>query len=237
MMWTLLSGVTCALVLVLPLTVQTAGVVTFQSDLVRDSSTGSKTERLEGRVFFDGASEKLRIEVKSPIHQWVTVHGKEMLLYYPDRRLAYRVMFNGDAAMPFFRVMWNCFKEDFGLRQQGYAMARYDRSGSLLKSMWTPPKALARMIREATLEYDGNKLTRVEYTTARGNLLSRAVFSQHVPVSGYQFPLRVAIRYGSAQGTTDEVAVYSNHRFNVPLPPDVQNFKIPKGVEVKDLVW
>lgn len=236
-MRTVLWSVVCSLLVMLPRTGQTAGVATFQADLVRDASAGSKSERLEGRVFFDSASDTLRIQVQSPISQWVTVHGKEMLLYYPERRQAYRVLFKGDAAMPFFRIIWNCFKEDFGLRQQGFAMARYDRNGTSLKSMWTPPGALARLIREAILEYEGNRLTRVEYTTARGNLLSRAVFSQHVPVSGYHFPLHVAIRYGSAQGMTDEVAVYSNPRFNAPLPAEVVNMKIPPGVEVKELVW
>lgn len=225
------------LVLTCPPVTVAAAVATFQANLVRESSLGSRPERISGRIFFDAASEKLLIEVQAPVHQWVIVQGSEMLLYYPEAKQAFRVVSKSDAFMPFFRVIWNCFKEDFDLPRQGYTMVRHQKKGNALLSTWSPPSQLSRVVGEATLEYSDSKLTRVEHKTARGNLLSRAVFGQHVPVSGYSFPLEVTISYGSKQGVTEERVIYSEPRFDLPLPADIVNFKIPDGISVKDVVW
>ncbi len=219
------------------LTASLSPIDTFEADLVRQTSTGRKEETLRGRVYYSVSSGRLLIKVVAPVHQWVLVQGKEMYLYYPEVKQAFRVLTRAEAAMPFFRVIWNCFTEDFDFAKQGYKLARYDRKGSTLVSTWTPPGTLSRFLGEATLEYDGKKLLRVEHLTARRNLLSRVQFSQHVPVSGYLFPLEVSITYGSPSGTSTERVSYTNPRFNQPLAPEAANFRIPAGIEVKDIVW
>jgi hypothetical protein len=235
--WVCFCGVLTT-VLLLSLTGETLGIDTFQADILRTSVNAlKKEETVAGRLFFSRSSGSLVIVVQSPIHQWVLVRDKEMFLYYPETRQAYRVLSKGDATMPFFRVVWSCLKEDFDFSKQGYTMVRHDRKGKSLLSVWKPPANLSRVLGEATLEYEDNRLTRVEHKTAKGNVLSRAVFRQHVPIAGYAFPLDVSILYGSPKGTTEERVVYTNPRFNVPLPVEIINFKIPEGVEVKDIVW
>lgn len=223
--------------LCLPAASYTAPVTTFQAGLVREIQAGPKQDRVTGNVFFSATTGRLLIEVVSPLHQWVVVTGKEMLLYYPERRLAFRVISRADTTMPFFQVMWNCFKEDFDLARQGYTITKYERRGTTLVSTWKPPASLASHLSSATLEYEGNKLLRVEHKTARGNVLTRAVFGQHVPLSGYFLPLEVSILYGSRAGSTEERVTYANPRFNHPLPPEVVNFEIPSGTEIKEIVW
>ena len=216
---------------------QGAVLETFQADFARESSSGVKGEILRGRVSFEASAGRLLVEVSGPVHQWMVLQGKETLLYYPEQQQAFRMISKTDTSMPFFKVIWSCFKEDFDLARQGFKMARYEKKGTTLLSIWTPPANLSKLVGEATLEYDGNKLMRVEHKTAHGNMLSRAVFRQHTVFGGYAFPLEVAISYGSKQGVTDERVVYSNPRFNTPLPAVVRDFKIPAGIKVQDIEW
>ena len=212
-----------------------AAVTTFEADLLRVSSGSGGREEQSGRLSFDASEGRLVIEIAKPLHQWAVLKGNELLLYYPDSRQALRITSKTPASMPFFGVVWNCFKEDFGLAAQGYRMTRHEKKAQRLLSMWAPPASLARLVGEAVLEHEGPRLIRVEHKTARGNMLSLALFSQHTTVAGAAFPLEVSIAYGSRQGVTQETVVFRNPRFNAPLSDGMKNFAVPAGVTIKDV--
>jgi outer membrane lipoprotein-sorting protein len=210
---------------------------TFVAEFIREYSTQSKQETLKGKLFYEADSGKLLIEVDTPIHQWMILQGNETLIYYPETMLAFRIRSKAEAVMPFFKVILGCLKEDFGLSQQGYALAHYEKKGNVLLSTWSPPPQLSKLIGKAVLEYQANKIMRIEYQTPDGKLLSQAIFHQHVFFSGSYFPLEVSISYKTNQDSRAEKVVYVHPQFNAPLPGDVREFKIPAGAKVKDIEW
>jgi len=210
---------------------------TFMADFSREYLAQKKSETVTGKIFYEADSNKLLIEVEKPLHQWMILQANETLVYYPETKQAFRLISKVEAVMPFFKIILGCFKEDFGLAQQGYTLAHYEKKGSVLLSTWNPPKNLSKLVGEAILEYDANKLMRIEHKTPKGNLLSRAVFKQHTPFSGYFFPLEVTFSYRSNQDSAEEKVVYIRPQFNAPLPAEIKEFKIPPGVKVKDIEW
>ena len=233
------ASVCCVVLAFLPTLVDGHGAAlqTFQADLVRTSANGTKREVISGRLAFDASAARLVVEVLQPLHQWMRLEGTEVLVYYPVAREAFRIRSKTPATMPFFSVIWGSFKDDFDLPRLGYRMARYDKKGGTLTSVWLPPANLARYVGEATLQYDGGRLVRVEHKTAKGNLLTRSVFAGHVPFGGLSFPLEVSISYGSKTGVSEESVVYSNPRFNAPLDAAMKDFKIPPQIPVKVIDW
>lgn len=210
---------------------------TFQASFVRDYVAGKRKEQSSGNIYFDSAAQKLVLEVTAPVHQWLILHGNEILLYYPEARQAFRLSSRSDAAMPFFQVILNGFKEDFGLAEQGYSVSSHDTRGGALSATWTPSKKLSKALGPAVLNYENNRLVRVEYKTARGNLLTRVLFGNPTAVKGYSFPLDVSISYGSPNGVAEERVIYANALFDLPIPASVKGLAVPAGIAVKDIVW
>jgi outer membrane lipoprotein-sorting protein len=139
--------------------------------------------------------------------------------------------------MPFFVVFIGCMQEDFGLGILGYTLARHEKKGSILTSFWRPPKNLVKLLGETILVHDANRLVRVEYRSPKGTLLREGIFNRHTLFGGYYFPLEISISSKSTQESTLEKVTYIDPRFNAALPAAVKDFKLPPGVQVKEVDW
>lgn len=210
---------------------------TFVSDFQREFVNRGQKETISGRVFYDVNLKKLLIRVDQPLRQWMVLEGRETIIYYPDKKQAFRIKTQIEAVMPFFQVFIGCVEEDFGLGRLGYAMAGYEKKGMSLTSNWTPPKNMAKNLGDVVLVYESNRLVSAEYKTPKGAPASKGTFGRHIPFGGYFFPLEISIESKYEGGSTTEKVAYVNPEFNGALPEDVRAFKLPPGVMVKDVEW
>jgi len=210
---------------------------TFMAELHREYITSGRREILDGKIYYDAEAKKVIVEVTSPIHQWMFLQKFETLIYYPQERKAFRMQARSDAVLPFFQLFIGCLKEDIGLGDLGYTFSRYEKKDDILISVWIPPIRFSKILGEAVLKLQANKLVEVQYKTPKGDLYSRGEFGQHVLFGGYFFPLDVSLAQLAGQQKSLERVTYSNPVFNRPLPPSIREFKIPEDVPVKNVLW
>ena len=202
----------------------------------RHSVQNGVSETTRGTIFFRAQALTL-VHIQTPVNQWMLHRDQEMLIYYPDEQKAFRIT---STQIPFFVSFFQAFLgvllEDFGLTSIGYTLARCDQQGDVLISHWNPPAAAVKSLGSFLLEYQANRLVRVELNDPRGQLVSRTLFRNHQPYGNIDFPGEIlSERFQGMKGT--ETVLFIEPRFNVELPAEAVNFSIPAGVSVKEVQW
>jgi len=212
-------------------------IKTISVEFTREYSESNTKEIIKGKIYYRAPSKTV-IKIENPIVQWMILEGKEMIIYYPDDKKAFRIISTWNPfSMPFFQAFVGVVKEDYGLTELGYTLANYETNDNSLISHWNPPKNLSKFLGEFILEFKDNKIIRVELRNAKGKTLSKSLYKNHILYGATYFPLEIfTIKYLKS-GSTFERIVYRNPQFNSSLPQEVIDFKIPADIKVKEVKW
>lgn len=193
-------------------------------------------EIVKGDIYYQ-APTNLILKVTDPIHQWMIFEGNEMIIYYPDENRGFQIISQNPISLPFFQVFVGVAREDYGLTDVGYVFSNHEKRGDTLLSYWNPPKSLSKRLGKFILMHISNKLVYTELKKADGIILSKSFYSDHINYGATYFPLKIStIQYTKTDSTVEKIA-YSNPQFNIPLPREVVNFKIPLDAEMKKVEW
>jgi len=163
--------------------------------------------------------------------------GNETVIYYPDEFLAFRIISQNPASMPFFQAFIQVVKEDYGLSDFGYIFKNFKKEGNILVSYWDPPKNLSKLLGKFILKHEDNKLMYIEVESPSGEILSKTYFKNHISFGATSFPLEISIIKNIRLSSTLEIVIYKNPQFNLPIPQEIIDFKIPSSVKVKEMRW
>jgi len=210
---------------------------TISIEFKREYKEGNKNEITKGNIYYQAILKEVVIKVEYPINQWMILKGNEMIIYYPNELQAFLIISQNPMSMPFFQAFIQVVKEDYGLSDFGYTFTNFKREGNILISYWEPPKILSKLLGKFALKYEDNKLIYTEIKDAKGEILSKTYFKNHIIFGATYFPLEVSIVKNTRLSSTLETVIYKNPQFNSPIPQEIIAFKIPLDVKVKEVKW
>lgn len=203
---------------------------------VRKVVQSDSTEVVKGIAYYQ-ASEKVFIEVQGPISQIMIIDGGVMLIYYPVEKKAFRMKAKGPIPMPFVQAILSVMKDDYGLTEMGYTLAKHETKGDTLYTYWDPPRKLKKHLGKFILGTANSLLVYAEARNPKGKTVAKSFYRKHTELAGKYFPLEVRSEIYDGSNRTEEYVVYSDVKFNIPLPDRVVNFKLPDSIDVKEVEW
>ena len=202
----------------------------------REHRIGDSIEVTEGNIYYQ-TPNKIILQVKKPIHQWIVIEETQMVLYYPNENKGFKIKSKIPFFLPFFQMFIGSFKENYGLSEIGYTITRYEKREDTLFTYWKPPNNLSNILGEALTIYISRKLVYVELKNANGRVINKTSYSNHIYYNGIYFPLNISIIHYNKQDSIVENVIYRDPKFNIPLPPEALNFTIPSNAQIKEIEW
>ncbi|MEM2175364.1 MAG: hypothetical protein QXI58_07070 [Candidatus Micrarchaeia archaeon] len=193
-------------------------------------------EFVKGRIYYQ-APQRIILKVIKPVNQWIVLEDTIMLIYYPNEQKAFRFHSKNPFSLPFFQAFVSVVTDDFGLPKVGFSLTKSEIKGDTLLTYWEPPKQIKKILGNTIIGLTKNKLLFVEIRDTKGRKLAKTTYSNHFQYGKNFFPLEITSVVYEKDSFTIEKVVYTNPQFNVPLPKEVVNFKIPDNIEIKEIEW
>jgi len=213
---------------------QTVKIITV--DFTRTVIEKKSDEVVKGHIYYQ-APKKIVLKVTEPVNQWMVFEGNTLFIYYPNELKAFRFISKNPFSLPFFQVFVGVVKDDFGLSEAGFSLTKSAVKGETLLTYWKPPKQAKKILGNAIVGLAKDKLVFVEMQDAKGKKLMKTSYSNHFQYGKTSFPLEITSVMYKKDSSTVEKVVFANPQFNVALPQEVVNFKIPANVEIKEIEW
>jgi outer membrane lipoprotein-sorting protein len=202
----------------------------FQRKLVQSNST----ETVKGVAYYQ-APHKVFIEVRDPVNQIMLINDGVMLIYYPAEKKAFRIKAKGPIPMPFIQTILSVMKDDYGLTEMGYTLAKHEKKGDTLYTYWDPPDELKKQMGKFVLGTSNGMLVYAEARKEKAT--AKSFYKKHIELAGRHFPLEVRSKVVEGRRRTEEFVSYSDVKLNIPLPDKAVNFQIPDSVPIKEVDW
>ncbi len=212
---------------------------TLSLDFTRELTENDKTEHIAGTLHYDASAARVVVEVAAPIKQIMVVKDKELEIYYPVEKQAFRFISEGRIPLPFVESIVQSTQAEHGLTAVGYSLEKHDIVNEVLYSYWSPPKKAKDKLGTIILGMQDDRLISAEVKNPKGHIIARSHYQNHSKVGMNYVPMMVT---SSTYGEKSEVLqyehiVYSNPQVNVNPPNQILNFAIPESVEVKEVKW
>lgn len=197
---------------------------------------GASREAVKGNIYYQ-APKRVVLKVTEPVYQWMVLERNTMLIYYPNEQKAFRFSSENPFSLPFFQAFVGVLKDDFGLSEAGFTLARNEMKEDTLLTYWKPPKQAKNILGNTMIGLARDRLVFVEVQDAKGKTLVKTTYRNHFQYGEVFFPLEIAsVQYQGSSSIIEEVT-YANPQFNVTLPQEIVDFRIPLGIEVKEIEW
>ena len=209
---------------------------TLSLNFEREFIQGDSIETTKGIAYYQ-APQRLFIEVDEPLSQIMLIDGAEMTIYYPVEKKAFRIMAKGPIPLPFIQTILSVMKDDYGLTEMGYTLAKHEIKDSTLYTHWDPPRKLKKRLGKFILGTTDGLLVYAEARTPKGKAAAKSFYKKHMELGGKHFPLEVRSEIYEGRKRTEEHVVYSDVKLNIPLPDRVISFQLPQSIPVKEIEW
>ncbi|TET78063.1 hypothetical protein E3J38_09055 [candidate division TA06 bacterium] len=212
------------------------GLESLSVHFLREHTESGGKEVTSGLVYYHQPSTVI-LRVTYPLEQWMVFEDTVTTIYYPASRQAFRIISRFGSYPPFVQAFIGVAERDYGLSVLGYRVRDYNVRADTLISHWAPPKGLSLFLGETILKIKDDKIVYTESRTVRGETLRKSVHKKHVRYQGTYFPMEILTTEYSRTDSTFEKVIFSEPKFNSPLPEEVLTFHIPTDVEVKEVRW
>ena len=232
-------SITLVLTCVLCHVLHASPLKTLSLDFTRELTENDKTEHIAGTLHYDARATRVVVEVTEPLKQIMVVKDKELEIYYPVEKQAFRFISEGRIPLPFVESIVQSTQAEHGLTAVGYSLEKHDIVNEVLYSYWSPPKKAKDKLGTIILGMQDDRLISAEVKNPNGHIVARSHYQNHSKVGMNYVPMMVT---SSTYGEKSEVLqyehiVYSNPQVNVNPPNQILNFAIPESVEVKEVKW
>jgi outer membrane lipoprotein-sorting protein len=209
---------------------------TLSLNFQRKTIQGDSVELVKGVAYYQ-APQKVSIHVQDPIRQVMFIDGEVMLIYYPVEKKAFRIKAKGPIPMPFVQTILSVMKDDYGLTEMGYTLAKHETKDGTLYTHWDPPRKLKKKLGRFVLGTAKGVLVYAEARDPKDRIAAKSFYKKHTELAGKHFPLEVRSEIYNGSNRTDEYVVYSDVKLNITLPDNVANFELPDSVAVREVEW
>ncbi|NOX36084.1 MAG: hypothetical protein GXO78_00955 [Calditrichaeota bacterium] len=192
-----------------------------------DSSSGT---------FYVKKMEYMYLEVTHPIHQIMVIEGNETLIYYPDRKLAFRLKSKNPVLMPFIPQLIASQRADIGFDNLGLKLEKQEFQGDSLISYWISPDPEKNIGRYQMIQVNDLPI-QIFYVSPDSMFASKILFTAYRQVDDLMLPHRIITENVSVKGVTIERIYLTDLKKNLPLPPEIVQFDLPDDVTVEEKEW
>jgi outer membrane lipoprotein-sorting protein len=211
-------------------------IKTLTIDFIRSETEKTGEEIVKGKIYYQ-SPKRIILKATEPISQWMIFKDDTMLIYYPNEQKAFRFISKNPFSLPFFQALLGFTEEDYEFSKAGFKLARHELKQDTLLSYWDPPEKLRKILGNTIIGLVNDKLVVIEIHDAKDKILTKTTYSNHFRYGKNFLPLEItSVTYQKNSNIVEKV-VYTNPQFNVPLPQDVVNFKIPANAEIKEIEW
>lgn len=211
-------------------------VKSISIEFTRTITEDTSKEVVKGNIYYQAPNLTV-LKVTDPINQWMILENDTMIIYYPKEEKAFKYTSKNPFSLPFFQIFVNIGKDNLGLSEAGFTLVRNEIKEDTLITYWKPPKQVKKALGNIIVGLSNDKLVLVEMHSPKRKKLARITFGNHFQYGDIFYPLEVVSVKYQKNGSTTEKVVYDNPQFNVELPQEVLNFKIPDSIEVEEIEW
>lgn len=202
----------------------------FERKVVQSSST----EITKGIAYYKSPN-RLFIEVKQPIKQIMIIEKNMLTIYYPEDNKAFCIKSKKSFTMPFINSIITAIKEDYGLAELGYNLVKHEKKDSKIYTYWDPPKDKRKILGQFIIASENNCLVYAELKSYEGKTIAKSFYQNHVKIDGRLFPMKVNSEIMEGTSVIEEQITYSEVKFNVAIPKEITNFRIPNSVKIENM--
>lgn len=196
----------------------------------------SPPEIVKGNIYYS-AEGKIYLEVTLPVSQLITLTGTQMNIYYPNERKAFVFESKNPLLLPFASVFLSSIKESMGLPELGFRASSVTQKSDTILSTWMPPAAGKAVVGRIELAEHSGAVVRTESYNPKGQLATRSVFKNYVPIRQGRVPLEVYSGWQTSKGWTRENLEFANPTPIEALPKHLNGFVIPSDVVPRKVQW
>ena len=203
------------------------------------ASPESRADTLSGTFYYSADGKTLLMLVR-PISQVFWVNGTQMVIYYPERKRAFKLQSREVVVPPVVGDLPMVLKPDYGLSQLGFRSAEHALSNDTLYVTWelaTSRRSKASAVKFITAEVKGH-LAWVRAEASDGKAKYETHFQQYRLIHrDVSLPERILyIRYSSTESDTVWVR-FSHLHWLARTPAMVKEYQIPEGVIIEERTW
>jgi len=219
------------------LVVISSGLQTLSLDFQRiTEETGKPKEVVSGHLYFQQPFW-MYVDVVSPVHQIMLSEKRQLLIYYPKEKNAFRIRTKKDNPPIFVQGLLASLKEDYGLEKMGYKLTAHKTLEDTLVTIWSPPKDKAKVLGQFVLKIANNRLVEASTQSANGKTKTISTYRQYVKIGRFSLPQVITTITDDSWHRKKEVLSYRNIRLNISIPDSLLKFTLPKTIPVKELKW
>ena len=164
---------------------------TLSLDFTRELTENDKTEHIAGTLHYDASAARVVVEVTAPIKQIMVVKDKELEIYYPVEKQAFRFISEGRIPLPFVESIVQSTQAEHGLTAIGYSLEKHDIVNEVLYSYWSPPKKAKDKLGTIILGMQDDRLISAEVKNPKGHIIARSHYQNHSKVGMNYVPMMV----------------------------------------------
>jgi len=214
-----------------------SGIQTLSLDFQRvTGETGKPKEVIAGHLYFQRPFW-MYVDVSSPVHQIMLSEKRQLLIYYPEEKKAFRIRTEKDNPPIFVQGLLTSLQEDYGLEKMGYKLTDHKTLKDTLVTIWTPPQDKKKVLGNFILKIVDNRLVEARTASANGKTKTVSHYSQYAKIDRFRLPLKIVTRTEDPWHEKKEALIYQNVQLNVSIPDSLLRFSIPKNTPVKDVRW
>jgi outer membrane lipoprotein-sorting protein len=200
----------------------------------RECVQKNDSEIVEGTIFFRSKGPIL-LKIKKPLQQWMQLEGSVMTLYYPDSKKAFIIKQSNPFTLPFVQAFVGSAESDFGLEKLNFTLTKSETRNDSVHFFWAAPKSLKKKISGVHIVYSRGKLLFAEIADNHGNPQVMIACGNFYAYKGVFLPLSLAIENHEKNSPSSERVYFAVPAINTVLPPEADGFKIPPGIDIKEI--
>ena len=190
------------------------------------------TERVSGTLYLQ-PGQNFFLEVTTPVHQIVTLRAETLILYYPERQLAFKLR-SSLQMLPLGSQVFALNEQDL-LKQSGFVFLNREARGDTTWSFWSHPQEHLTL-KLGTVQ---NRLVRLTLeNTEKQRIFFQVVVNEYREIQpGLWFPSSIQTLDATTATPIIEKVAFRDLRLTSEVPHWVQSFVLPPQTEVRIRGW
>ena len=199
-----------------------------------ETTQDTKTSVVEGTVFYEFPAT-VTLKVEKPLNQWIRITAKSTLVYYPDRALAFNFRNTNPIPVSLAQPLSMGVTSDLGLSKAGFVISHKEIKDGTLYVHWKPPEQAGKNLGTVVVGMARDELVSVAVLDGKGREAIKTTYANYVRHKSLNFPLEMVTVTTLKGASTSKTTVLKEPRFDVELPKEVADFKLPPGVKVEEM--
>ena len=186
--------------------------------------------------FYFNSTPFMYIETKKPFHQIMIIKQKETLVYYPNRKLAYRLTSERPPLFPAISYLIAFFHAEEGFSNLGLNLQQQDFRGDTLITIWGSPDPKKKFGHYRLLQVNDQTIE-VTYTSPDTSIINVLRFNDFTQINQVVLPQTIVSEQTSPKYYSIETIRLSGLKINLSIPPEYVNFQVPEDTKVVEKEW